>query len=51
MTYGVFGNTEVDQLYRKAGLLGDTTLAEFTKALGHCRCNMIPARNGTTACP
>ena len=34
MTYGVFGNTEVDQLYRKAGLLGDTTLAEFTKALG-----------------
>ena len=34
MTYGVFGNTEVDQLYREAGLLGDTTLAEFTKALG-----------------
>ncbi len=34
MTYGVFGNTEVDQLYRKAGLLGDMTLAEFTKALG-----------------
>lgn len=34
MTYGIFGNTEVDQLYRKAELLGDTTLAEFTKALG-----------------
>ena len=35
MTYGVFGNTEVDQLYRKAGLLGDTTLAEFTLSLIH----------------
>ena len=34
MTYGVFGNTEVDQLYREAGLLGDMSLAEFTKALG-----------------
>ena len=30
MTYGVFGNTEVDQLHR-AGLLGDMTLAEFTR--------------------
>ena len=34
MTYGVFGNTEVDQLYREAGLLGDMSLAEFTRALG-----------------
>ena len=35
MTYGVFGNTEVDQLYRKAGLLGnEMTLGEFTTALG-----------------
>ena len=35
MTYGVFGNTEVDQLYRKAGLLGNhLSLEEFTAALG-----------------
>ncbi|MBT7335827.1 MAG: beta-lactamase family protein [Gammaproteobacteria bacterium] len=34
LTYGVFGNTEVDQLYRKAGILGDVSLAEFTQALG-----------------
>ena len=32
-TYGIFGNTEVDKMYRKAGLLGDMTLEEFTKAL------------------
>ena len=34
MTYGIFGNTEVDKIYREAGLLGDMTLEEFTKALG-----------------
>ena len=30
MTYGIFGNTEVDKIYREAGLLGDMTLEEFT---------------------
>ena len=34
LTYGVFGNTEVDQAYRKAGLLGDMNLKEFVTALG-----------------
>ncbi|MEM7099943.1 MAG: serine hydrolase domain-containing protein [Pseudomonadota bacterium] len=35
MTYGVFGNTEVDQAYRKAQLLGPhLTLKEFTERLG-----------------
>jgi len=35
LTYGIFGNTEVDQLYLKAGLLGDyMTLKDFTTALG-----------------
>ena len=34
LTYGLFGNTEVDKLYRAANLLsGDITLAEFTKKL------------------
>ena len=33
-TYGVFGNTEVDQMYRKAGLMGDMDLQEFVAALG-----------------
>ena len=34
-TYGVFGNTEVDQMYRKAGLLApNLTLAEFSQKLG-----------------
>jgi CubicO group peptidase (beta-lactamase class C family) len=34
-TYGVFGNTEVDKLYREAQLLSDTmTLEQFTTALG-----------------
>lgn len=34
-TYGVFGNTEVDQLYRKAGLLTeDMPLAQFVERLG-----------------
>ena len=33
-TYGVFGNSEVDQLYRKAGLLGDNLdLKGFSEAL------------------
>ncbi|NKB98589.1 MAG: serine hydrolase [Pseudomonadales bacterium] len=35
LTYGVFGNTEVDQLYRKAGLMGrETNLQTFVEALG-----------------
>jgi CubicO group peptidase (beta-lactamase class C family) len=35
MTYGVFGNTEVDQAYRKAAVMGnDTDLAQFVKVLG-----------------
>lgn len=34
-TYGVFGNTEVDQAYRKAGLMGpQMNLQEFVAALG-----------------
>ena len=33
-TYGVFGNTEVDQMYRKAGLMGDMDLQAFVAALG-----------------
>ncbi len=34
-TYGVFGNTEVDQLYRKAAVMGtDTDLKEFVRVLG-----------------
>ncbi len=35
LTYGIFGGTEVDKLYREAGLLGnDMTLKDFTSALG-----------------
>ena len=35
MTYGIFGNTEVDKIYRDAGLLDPRlTLAEFTEKLG-----------------
>ncbi|EAW31059.1 Beta-lactamase [marine gamma proteobacterium HTCC2143] len=34
LTYGVFGNTEVDQQYRKAGILGNKDLEEFVTALG-----------------
>ena len=34
LTYGIFGNTEVDQAYRKAGLMGDMDLKEFVTALG-----------------
>jgi len=34
LTYGIFGNTEVDQLYREAGLLGEMDLQEFVTRLG-----------------
>ena len=34
LTYGIFGNTEVDQAYRKAGLMGDMDLKEFVTVLG-----------------
>ena len=34
LTYGIFGNTEVDQAYREAGLLGDMDLKVFVTALG-----------------
>lgn len=35
LTYGFFGNSIVDQMYRKAGILRDqATLAEFTAELG-----------------
>ena len=45
MTYGVFGNTEVDQLYRKAGLLGNhMTLKEFTTALGQIPLQYDPGK-------
>ena len=33
-TYGIFGNTEVDQMYRKAGVMGDMDLQAFVAALG-----------------
>ena len=35
LTYGIFGNTEVDQLYREQGIMTqDVDLAEFVKTLG-----------------
>jgi CubicO group peptidase (beta-lactamase class C family) len=34
LTYGVFGNTEVDKEYRKAGILSNKDLKEFVTALG-----------------
>jgi CubicO group peptidase (beta-lactamase class C family) len=35
LTYGIFGNTPVDEAYRKAGILAPTdTLADMTKKLG-----------------
>ncbi|MDP5054335.1 MAG: beta-lactamase family protein [Congregibacter sp.] len=34
MSYGIFGDSEVDKLYRKTDLLRAPTLAEFTKRLG-----------------
>lgn len=34
LTYGVFGNTEVDQQYRKSGILRNKDLKEFVAALG-----------------
>lgn len=34
LTYGVFGNTPVDQQYRKANILNNKDLAEMTEALG-----------------
>jgi CubicO group peptidase (beta-lactamase class C family) len=33
LTYGVFGDTSVDQAYRKAGILSDLTLKDFAKNL------------------
>jgi CubicO group peptidase (beta-lactamase class C family) len=35
LTYGVFGNTTVDQQYRKAGILRDKDLAEMVGDLGN----------------
>ncbi|GAB1255756.1 serine hydrolase domain-containing protein [Aurantivibrio plasticivorans] len=35
LTYGVFGNTPVDQQYRKAGILQDKDLAEMVSDLGN----------------
>lgn len=35
LTYGVFGNTPVDQMYRRAGILGrDTSLRQMVEKLG-----------------
>ncbi|MFT7129436.1 MAG: CubicO group peptidase (beta-lactamase class C family) [Gammaproteobacteria bacterium] len=34
LTYGVFGNTEVDKQYRKSGILRNKDLKEFVTALG-----------------
>ncbi len=33
-TYGIFGDTEVDKLYREAGLFDQTKLEDFVKVLG-----------------
>ncbi len=33
-TYGIFGDTEVDRLYRKSGFLGSNTIAEAVVELG-----------------
>ena len=45
LTYGVFGNTEVDQRYRKAGLLGNNmSLKEFTTALGQIPLQYDPGK-------
>ena len=33
-TYGIFGNTEVDQLYRKTQMMGELNLEQFVKTLG-----------------
>lgn len=33
-TYGIFGNTEVDKLYRQAGMFGDSDLKSFVSVLG-----------------
>jgi CubicO group peptidase (beta-lactamase class C family) len=34
LTYGVFGNTEVDQQYREAGILQNPNLQDFVQKLG-----------------
>jgi CubicO group peptidase (beta-lactamase class C family) len=34
LTYGIFGNTEVDKMYREAGLLGEGTIEDFVAKLG-----------------
>jgi CubicO group peptidase (beta-lactamase class C family) len=34
LTYGIFGNTEVDQMYRKSGLMNDMDGKELVTALG-----------------
>jgi len=34
LTYGFFGNTEVDKRYRKAGVLGEKTIEDTVKKLG-----------------
>ena len=48
-TYGSFGNTEVDQMYREVGIpMFDGTLEEFIKVLGTFRSNTNPAQSGTT---
>ncbi len=34
LTYGIFGNTPVDQMYRKAKIIGSRNLSEMVKKLG-----------------
>ncbi len=44
-TYGVFGNTEVDKLYREAGLMNrGQTLEEFVTALGQIPLQYEPGK-------
>jgi CubicO group peptidase (beta-lactamase class C family) len=49
-TYGIFGNTEVDQMYRTAGLMGDMDLQAFVAALGKIPLQYEPGASGTTVC-
>ena len=53
-TYGVFGNTEVDQQYREAGIIFDDatrTSKTSSPSSARSRCSTIRAPAGTTASP
>jgi CubicO group peptidase (beta-lactamase class C family) len=46
LTYGVFGDTLVDQEYRKAKILGELNLAEFVKDLSAIPLQYEPGARG-----